>query len=304
MKVEDRSPNCRALILHPQFKDRHPIYHLFDKHLQVWRFVQVPRFSVPFLIHQNYVSSHENLGSVVWAAGIAAATYISDWLLQEGQQHHETWTLLELGCGTSALVSQCASLCGAQCVMTDLPEVLEWAIQNVKLNSAKQWKERSPAELQKAKARSNRNSIAPLLSAATLRWGEESDLEKLFVEQHPKINFDIIVAADCLYATQENLDLQTKLLSTLKALLLNNHGGARSTKLFISYQLRTGKERIFVHEVLPMVFPNYVIEPVIIKDSGNRKVKKNLAYEMVWFIPKQQNKRTKEEEEEATVSGT
>jgi hypothetical protein len=82
-----------------------------------------------------------------------------------------------------------------------------------------------------------------------------------------------------MYATNENPDLQAKLLFTLERLLANGR-----TKLFISYQLRTGQERIFVDQILPAAFPHYIVEEVNhnaadgVRDAG--------VYSMVWFRPK------------------
>lgn len=278
----DRSPNSRALIVHPLFRDRHPIYQCFGagKHFEKFQYIPIPGFDLPFVVHQNFISSQKNLGSVAWEAGISAAGYISDWLNKNKQKRR--FRILELGCGTAALVSQCAALCGAQCVMTDLPEVMEWAKLNAKTNSVNQWKSRrlddNDRDYQDAVDASSPGCVSPLLSARTLRWGESSDLDELETEE-PGL-FDIVVAADCMYATQDNPDLQAKFLSTLERLLANGR-----TSLFLSYQLRTGQERLFVDQVLPSVFPNYVVEEVNHSTAGGA-VRDTGVYSMVWLRPK------------------
>jgi predicted nicotinamide N-methyase len=282
-QLPDRSSNSRALIVHPLFKDRHPIYQCFGsgKQYEKFQYIAIPGFALPFVVHQNFISSHENLGSVAWEAGISAAGYVADWLKQQQQQQHQEASrrcrVLELGCGTAALVSQSAALCGAYCVMTDLPDVLEWAKLNAKSNCVNQWKA-SPDYYQLAMEESTPGSVSPLLSARTLRWGEPSDLEQLEKEEQWKA-FDIVVAADCMYATNENPDLQAKLLFTLERLLANGR-----TKLFISYQLRTGQERIFVDQILPSAFPHYVVEEVNHNAAGG--VRDAGVYSMVWFRPR------------------
>jgi hypothetical protein len=55
--------SSRAIIVHPQFKEhrRHPIYNLLiTKQLEAWRSVSVPGFSIPFVVHQNFVSSQQD----------------------------------------------------------------------------------------------------------------------------------------------------------------------------------------------------------------------------------------------------
>ncbi|KAL3934795.1 MAG: hypothetical protein SGBAC_009563 [Bacillariaceae sp.] len=185
--------------------------------------------------------------------------------------------------------------------MTDLPEVLEWAKQNAKTNLANHL-----AWNQKRRQGSGGDSPSPPttllpprklsanLSAMVLRWGEASDLEEIQralqeeddnyyndVEDDPhSCYFDIVVAADCCYATSDNPDLQTKLLETLKGLLSNGR-----TKVFFSYQLRTGEEKKFVEQVLPKVFPNYMVEEV--NHRTDTSVMDSEVYSMLWFRPKE-----------------
>eukprot|EP00980_Cylindrotheca_fusiformis_P003444 scaffold770_cov109-Cylindrotheca_fusiformis.AAC.11 len=286
-QVPDRSPNSRALIVHPLYKDRHPIYQFFGagRQYEKFQYISIPGFSLPFVVHQNFISSQKNLGSIAWAGGISAAAYISEWLqtTQPKDGGGGRLKLLELGCGTAALVSQCAALCGAQCVMTDLPDVLEWAKLNARSNSAVQWNGH-PKYLQ-ALEDSSPGSVSPLLSARTLRWGESSDVESCcYLEEETSSSFDIIVAAECLYVTEDNPDLQAKLLSTLEQ-LLNKDDGTKKTKLFLSYQVRTGKEKVFVNQTLPSVFPHYVVEEVN-QRSSTGTVRDADVYSMVWFRPK------------------
>ncbi|CAJ1945970.1 unnamed protein product [Cylindrotheca closterium] len=318
----DRSPSSRAIIVHPLFKKRHPIYQFFGSGtmFEKFHYVPIPGFPVPFVVQQNFESSKEHLGSVLWHAGTSAARYIASYLNnldkheaeeeESKQQTQETneWKrprqqrVLELGCGTAALASQCAALCGAQTFMTDLPEVLEWAKQNAKTNLANQlaWKQRQDGQATSqpppldTSSLSPRN-IGPNLSAMVLRWGETSDLveiQRALQEEegdnnnnnnnnggNPSSYFDIVVAAECLYATSDNPDLQSKLLETLKGLLSNGR-----TKVFFSYQLRTGDEKLFVEQVLPSVFPNYMVEEV--NHRNDDSVMDTNVYSMLWFRPK------------------
>jgi predicted nicotinamide N-methyase len=265
LTTPDRSPACRALIVHPDFKNRHPIYRLLTKQLQTWRCIQITGFSIPFAIHQNFVESQEDLGSVVWSGGIAVAAYMRQYAQRELQR--KPWgstTCLELGCGAAALVSQCAALVGIKSVMTDLPQVVEWARQNVEHNFSNQW--RGNPYLAESIQKSEQDSVSPLITARTLCWGEASDL--------PSEDFDIVVAADCLYATRDDPDLQQKLLFTLKGLLANGR-----TKLLVSFQNRNGREATFVHETLPAVLTDYVVEEIHDRDD-------NINNAMLWVLPK------------------
>ena len=101
-----------------------------------------------------------------------------------------------------------------------------------------------------------------------LRWGEASDL--------PSEDYDIVVAADCVYATQDDPDLQDKLLFTLKHLLANGR-----TKLLVSYQLRTGREAIFVHETLPEVLNDYVVEEI---HQDYETKKESISHAMMYWV--------------------
>ena len=297
----DRSPSCRAIIVHPLFQHKHPIYHCFasGKQYEKFHYVSIPGFLLPFVVQQNFLSSKEHLGSVVWTAGISAACFMTSFLrsLQNDQKYaneqgarKRPLRILELGCGTAALVSQCAALSGAQAYMTDLPEVLEWAKQNARTNLANQNggpQSQSPVvSKQSPPGTCTSRKIGPNLWAMVLRWGEASDLEKIqqtLQEDNDDNNtpcyFDIVVAADCLYATSDNPDLQSKLLETLKGLLLNGR-----TKVFFSYQLRTGEEKKFVERVLPSLFPNYMVEEV--NHRSGSSVMDSTVYSMLWFRPK------------------
>ena len=263
----DRSPASRALIVHPKFKDRHPIYHLLNRHYQQTLHLTIAGFQLPFIVKQNYFASDEDLGSVVWSAGIAAAAYIGEYARKVvNDDNWGTMTCLELGCGGAALASQSASLRGFKTTMTDLPHVVEWAKQNVTLNCSDQWN--GHPQLKKSIEHSNRDSVAPLLTAKGLCWGEASDI--------PSETFDYIIAADCLYATHDNPDLLSKLLFTLKQLLVNGR-----TKLFVSYQLRSGNERTFLSETLPKVLTGYVVEEIT-RGGG----KKDHICVLAWVRPK------------------
>jgi len=275
----DRSPASRAIIVHPQFKDRHPIYNLLStKQLERRRRISVPGFPIPFDIHQNFVASDQDLGSIAWSGGIAAAAYLGEYASARWQRDPtnttKPWgqeTLLELGCGTAALVSQCAALCGYNVVMTDLPHVLEWACNNAKQNSSFQWA--GHPRLQESLYKSKPGSVSPLLSAKPLRWGETSDL--------PSEEFDMVVVADCLYAMREDNgsdSLMDKLLLTLRGLLANDR-----TKLLVSYQNRTGQERKFVHETLPFAFPDYVVAKIHPSSAIS-----DLVHAMAWVLPKRE----------------
>jgi hypothetical protein len=185
---------------------------------------------------------------------------------------------LEVGCGAAALVSQCAALCGFKVVMTDFPHVLEWACENVRRNIGKQWM--GHPHLEESLLKSEPGSVSPLLSSRTLRWGEASDL--------PTEPFDLVVAADCLYAPTSHEDggdnnaLQDKLLLTLQGLLANGR-----TKLLVSYQNRTGQERIFVHETLLAVLPdNYVVDEIHSTSSKGAKISEQYVHAMAWVRPK------------------
>ena len=285
----DRSPSSRALIIHPHFNDnnndandggasrrrrrRHPIYYCLSEQHQEWRTIPISGFTLPFIVHQNFEESNENLGACVWRAGIVAAEYIRHYAINNlnlDPNCPETWgsvNCLELGCGTAALVGQCAALCGIKTVMTDLPQVLEWAKQNVRHNFTDQWKNHPHLEM--SLQRSKPGSISPLLAAQSLCWGEPSDL--------PHELFDIVVAADCLYATYDEPELQDKLLYTLTNLLAN-----KRTKLLVSYQLRTGYERTFIHEKLLTSLNNeYVVEEIRDCPSITGKV-----HSLAWVLPK------------------
>ena len=170
----DRTPACRALIVHPRFPHS-SLRYLLDKSLAPERVVAVAGHpGPPFRVEQHFESSSQHLGSVLWAAGLALAAHVSQnaeemrcaaWAAREsskgegggGQQRPggccerlgggggggggsgcDAVRVLELGCGGAAIVAQCAALRGMRVVATDLPEVLGWAARNVELNRPEQ----------------------------------------------------------------------------------------------------------------------------------------------------------------------
>ena len=239
-EAPDRSPSSTALIVHPRFPLA-SIRYAFDKHAQSCRAVVVPGVPRPFLVMQHFASSGAHLGSVVWNAGIALATYITANAaeLRCGRGFGAT-SALELGCGAAAIVSQCAALHGFQTMMTDLPEVVSWAKHNVALNVACHWDGHPHAA--QALALTRPGDVSPLVRAQPLEWGAERDVDCLGLER----DLDYVFAADCIYATSAEPSLCDKLLCTLN-LLLGSH-----TQLLISYQCRReSEERDFIESKLP-----------------------------------------------------
>ena len=210
----------------------------------------------PFRVEQHFDKT-QHLGSLVWAAGLALAAHVSQHAGQMQREARERWggggpdrpvRVLELGCGTAAIVAQCAALHGMHAVATDLPEVLGWARRNIELNRPHQWGHGPVAAA----------AAADRLRLQTLRWGDAAAAAQVMCEHCGGDagggdaggggGFDYVLAADCIYATRDDPQLTAMLFDTLRALLRG-----RRTVLLLAYQSRFGRasEREFVEQTLP-----------------------------------------------------
>jgi hypothetical protein len=102
---------------------------------------------------------------------------------------------------------------GLPSVATDLLEVVKMADMNVRINRQS-------------------HGLGDRLALQALEWGTDSPGDAT-------THYDLILAADCLYATATVHDLDVKLLQTLESLM-----GPKSI-LLIAYTVRSGNERLF-----------------------------------------------------------
>lgn len=87
------------------------------------------KIGIPLLQISQAMDDNGQVGQIIWNAGVQ----LSEYLNRELQPQLEGRRVLELGSGTG-LVGIVAAVCGANVTVTDLPEVLPRAMENVALN--------------------------------------------------------------------------------------------------------------------------------------------------------------------------
>ena len=146
-------------------------------------------------------------------------------------------SVLELGCGISALPALVASLQGARRVVaTDAND----AVLRVTRENAKQWLADHPS--------------ATPLSAVPLRWGEDEDVRAQLAASGVATTFDVILAADYVYVL-ENPGAWGKLLATIAAL------STPTTLVFVTYTDR-GHNKMWERFVAQRVSKLFHVVPV------------------------------------------
>ena len=240
---QKRNAECRAIIIHPLFPNGGR--HFWDEHHKKTREVSIKNISMPFLIMQDFSGSKENLGAVLWNGSIILANYLSSnyrsifrKILQAKQKHNQTVNELkvcELGCGIAPLAAMVTASLGAITTATDLPDVVKMAENNVEINRIRH------------SIPQNRLKLQPLVWGANSGFNETDERPRegcsfaSNIDDASQGEYDLILAADVLYATAQVNDLDVKLLSTLKKLMRpQSH-----TTMLLSYTVRSGKEALF-----------------------------------------------------------
>jgi hypothetical protein len=117
------------------------------------------------------------------------------------------------------------AILGVPCVATDLAEVVKMAEPNVRINCE------------------THGIPKHRLSLQALEWGrrrtEEEEVSCGGGMMMSDTKYDLILAADCLYATATVTDLDVKLLQTLQSLMGPN------SLLLVAYTVRSGNEPLF-----------------------------------------------------------
>lgn len=155
-----------------------------------------------------------DVGHVVWDAAIVLCKFLDSSVFNDRHGGMDGKFAVELGAGTG-VVGLCAALNGANCVITDLPELLDLMQKNVKLN-------RHLIQRKNARVR-----------AQVLRWGEDEDVNavlKLRGDKQP----DYVLIADCLYYDSS----LAPLISTISSLC------AAHTTVLMSFEERTTDHKI------------------------------------------------------------
>jgi predicted nicotinamide N-methyase len=155
------------------------------------------------------------VGKVLWPGSVFLIEYLNfitkDW---------DSVDVLELGCGPG-LVGIYLGLRGAKCVLTDLDNVVELAQRNVEHNF---------------KDIESRSSYGLAPTVVCYDWNaEEAD-----ISQDLRKSFDFIVASEVLY---EKCNFEALLQ------VIDRHS-TDTTRVYMSYQIRTGGEFEYCKETL------------------------------------------------------
>jgi predicted nicotinamide N-methyase len=166
-----------------------------------------------------------DVGKVLWPA--------AGFLIEYLKFAFDEWSgvsVLELGCGPG-LAGIYLGLCGAECVLTDMENVVELTKRNVDLNFSSECRSASSSD------------GVPVTTLVPLVTSYDWNMDSANISDSLKKHFDFIIASDVMYEPNNYEALMQ---------VISRHCTS-TTRVYIGYQLRTGDEFTYVKESLSLL---------------------------------------------------